>query len=243
MKSKKIISISVIAVVVLSLIIGAIYFTTHYAKIDGKVYKNDIKDINIHLNGDDAEEDIRELNKCTEIEEMLLSKASENSIAKFKNFHNLRDLIIMLSEISSSDSEKLSHFDNLKDLCIYITTIDFKGFNNDKVSSIISISSKIANLEALSECQSLKSLTINHSTASDNCIIAEGDKYIMKDSSVFASFDYVEELRIFVDEIEDISGILEMDSLKVFEIDKGTLSEDNKKLLEDKGISVVENNQ
>lgn len=67
----------------------------------------------------------------------------------------------------------------------------------------------------------------------------EDNKYIMKDSLVFASFDYVEELRIFVDKIEDISGILEMDSLKVFEIDKGTISEDDKKLLEDKGISLL----
>lgn len=241
MKSKKFISISVIAV--LSLIIGAIYFTTHYAKIDGKVYKTDIKDIKIHLNGDDADDNIREINKCSEIEKLFITRAYENSVSKLKNFHSLNDLTIAFSEISSSDSEKISYFDNLKDLCIYITTIDLKGFNNNIISSIISISSKIANLEALSECQSLKSLTISHSTVSDNCIIVEDDKYIMKDSSVFASFDYTEELRIFLDKIEDISGILEMDSLKVFEIDKGTISEDDKKSLEDKGISVIENNQ
>ena len=76
-------------------------------------------------------------------------------------------------------------------------------------------------------------------TIPDNCIVKEGYKYIMKDSSIFRTFDYVEELSISVDKIEDISGILEMDSLKEFEIDKGTISEDDKKLLEDKGISVV----
>lgn len=243
MKSKKFISISVIAIVVISLVIGAIYFATHYAIIDRKIYKTDIKDIHVHLNVNDADDNIREINKCSEIEKLFITRAYENSVSKLKNFHNLNDLTISFSEISSLDSEKISYFDNLRNLCIYITTIDFKGFNNDTVSSIISISSKIANLEALSECQSLKSLTISHSTVSDNYIVMEDNKYIMKDSSVFASFDYVEELRIFVDKIEDISGILEMDSLKVFEIDKGTISEDDKKLLEDKGISVVENNQ
>jgi len=84
-------------------------------------------------------------------------------------------------------------------------------------------------------------MTISHSIVFDNCIVAEDNEYVMKDSSIFESFDYIEELRIFVDKIEDISGILEMDSLKKFEVDKGTISEDDKKLLEDKGISVIEN--
>jgi len=79
-------------------------------------------------------------------------------------------------------------------------------------------------------------------TVSDNFIVKEDYKYVMKDSSVFTSFDYIKELVISdINEIEDISGILEMDSLKMFKITEGALSEDNKKLLEDKGISVIEN--
>lgn len=68
MKSKKFTSILVIAVVLLSLVIGAIYFTTHYAIIDRKIYKTDIKNINIFsLNTID----IKEVNKCTKIEKMF----------------------------------------------------------------------------------------------------------------------------------------------------------------------------
>lgn len=238
MKSKKFTSILVIAVVLLSLVIGAIYFTTHYAIIDRKIYKTDIKNINIFsLNTID----IKEVNKCTKIEKMFWAEASENSIAKFKNFHNLNDLTIQFSELSSSDCEKISTFDNLDKLFTYYTNIDFKLFNNDKVSNIVLCYGEIINLKVLSECSSLKNLIIGYSTVSDNCIIVEDDKYIMKDSSVFASFDYVEKLRIDVDKIEDISGILEMDSLKEFTVKKGAISEDDKKLLEDKGISVIEN--
>jgi len=234
MKSKKVIRISAIAVVVLSLIIGAIYFYTHYAIIDRKIYKNDITYLRVYSL--DAPE-IKEINKCTEIETMYLSRAHENSISKFINFHNLNDLMIMHSDISSSDSEKISMFDNLKDLTIANdTTVDFKGFNNDTVSHISFFESEIKNFKALSECPSLKGIVIYYSTVSDNCI---DNNYVMKDSSVFASFDYIEKLSIDVGKIEDISGILEMDSLKEFKVDKGTISEDDKKLLEDKGVSVI----
>lgn len=233
MKSKKIISISVIAVIIFGLIIGVVYFNTHYAIIDRKIYKNDI----IKISPDLRYTNIKEINKCTEIETMYLSHASKNSIAKFINFHNLNELLIMRSDISSSDSEKISMFGSLKDLTIANdTTVDFKGFNNDTVSSIVLFKSEIKNFKALSECSSLKKIVIYYSTVSDNCI---DNNYVMKDSSVFASFDYVEKLSISVDKIEDISGIIEMDSLKEITLYEESIREDDKKLLEDKGISVI----
>lgn len=240
MKSKKIISISIIAVAIISLIIGTVYFDTHYAVIGKKIYKNDVKVIKfLDL---DNNKNIREINKCLEIEELFITGTNEKSFSKLRNFHNLSDLIIGHCEISSSDCEKISQFDNLRELVICNdTVIDFKGFNSNTVSCITFILSKVINFEALSECKSLKSITIGFLTVCDNYIVIEDNKQIMKDSSVFSSFDYVEELRIFVDKIEDISGILEMDSLKVLEVDKGTLSKDDKRLLEDKGISVIEN--
>ncbi len=93
--------------------------------------------------------------------------------------------------------------------------------------------STIKNFEALAECQSLASIIIKDSEISDN--------NITKDSSVFANFDYIETLWIDVGKIEDVSGFLEMDSLKELGVYKGSLSEENIKLLEDKGISVIEN--
>lgn len=232
MKLKRFINI-ITFVIILSLII----FNINYVNIDGKYYNKDTKEISVHSFNDN---DIRKINRCTKIETIYIVGASKNSVSKFSNFHNLSDLIIMRSNISSLDSEKISTFQNLKDLFItYYTTIDFKGFKNNTISSIKLFLSEITNLESLSKSSMLKHLSIFNSIISDNYIIKEDNKYIMKDSSVFASFDYIEELWISVDKIEDISGILEMDSLKEFKIDKGTLSEEDKKLLEDKGISVI----
>lgn len=228
-KSKKIIAI----IFIFSFIFGVIYFDTHYAVIDKKIYKNDVKFLSVYsLNSFE----IKEINKCREIEELFITGTNEKSFSKLRNFHNLNRLLIMESDISNC--ENINKFDNLKDLSIFMTTIDFKGFNSDTVSSIVLDMSEIKNFKALSECKSLKSITISFATVCDNYIVEENGKYIMKDSSAFASFDYVEELRIFVD-IEDISGIFEMDSLKELKVPENAVSEDNIKLLENKGISIT----
>lgn len=237
MKSKKITGISVISVIIFSLTFGVIYFRTHYAVIHDKVYKNDVKVIHhLHLDND---KNIKEINKCTEIEELFITSATKNSISKLRNFHNLNNFSLTFSDISSLDSEKISNFDNLKNFYTYCTNIDLKGFSNDSVSHIVLGCGEIANLESLSECLSLKKLIIWNLTVSNNCIVVEDNKYVMKDSSIFSSFDYVEELWLSIDKIEDISGILEMDSLKEFKVNEEAISEDDKKLLEDKGISVI----
>lgn len=242
MKSKKITVISAIAVVlvVVGLIVRSIYLDTHYVKIYNKTYETDVKDIGVVSL--DKNDHIRQINKCTALELLEITDTSENKISELKNFNSLNTLMIDTSEVSSTDCEKISNFNNLENLFIYLrSVVDFKGFNNNNVSHISVIyNSSAVNIASLSECPSLKKLSIWDSTV-DNCVVIEDGGYTMKDSSVFASFDSVEELIILVNKIEDISGILEMDSLKTLKINKGTLSDGDKKLLEEKGVSVVEN--
>ncbi|MDE5862459.1 MAG: hypothetical protein K2H28_09745, partial [Ruminococcus sp.] len=80
-KKLKIIGIAVMTVVIVCLIAGFIYFDKHYAVINKKIYRNDIKtirgtnltkkdDIDYWIDFDIT--NIREVNKCTELEEMQL---------------------------------------------------------------------------------------------------------------------------------------------------------------------------
>lgn len=170
---------------------------------------------------------------------MFLAEAGYNLISKFRNFKNLNTMHLVYGVISSMDFEKISTFNNLKKVTSYMSAIDFKGFCNKNVTSISLHQSTIKNLEALAECKSLKNLTIYDSTVYDNYIIKENNNYILKGSSIFMSFDYVENLYIGVDKIEDISGILEMDSLEIFHVNKDSISEEDVKLLEDKGVKVT----
>lgn len=227
MKAKDLIIFSAVNLVIVCLIDGFIYFDTHYAVINKKIYnRNDIpKSIGSIYFG---LTNIREINKCTEVESMFLHHAPENSISKLKDFHNLKDLMILGSDISSADCEKISQFDKLEELIFSTTTVDFKGFKSDTLSSIGFASGTFKNFEVLAECKSLKIMKIGPYHTN-----------IMEDISVFADFDYIEELDLSVYKIEDVSVFLEMDSLKNLHIDKGTISDDNVKLLEDKGVTVT----
>ncbi|MBD5160232.1 MAG: hypothetical protein HDT23_08345 [Ruminococcus sp.] len=248
MKAKDFILFSAVNLVIVCLIAGFIYFDTHYAVINKKVYRNDIKTIRgTNLTKKDRTDyfidfrstDVREVNKCTELEEMQLEYAEENTISQLNDFPDMKYLEIFLSYIGSADIEKINSF-NIEELYIHdYTDVDFTGFNSDTISAIELYFSDIKNFEKLAECKSLKDLSIVHSTISDY-IIEEGFRnYVLKDSSIFADFDYIEDLWLSVDSIEDISGILEMDSLKTLTVNKESVSEADVKLLEDKGVTVT----
>ncbi|MDE6672609.1 MAG: hypothetical protein K2K16_10490 [Ruminococcus sp.] len=247
-KKLKIIGIAVMTVVIVCLIAGFIYFDKHYAVINKKIYRNDIKtirgtnltkkdDIDYWIDFDIT--NIREVNKCTELEDMELEQAKENTISQLNDFPNMKYLEIFLSYIGSADIEKINSF-NLEELYIHdCFDVDFTGFNSDTIPKIIILLSDIKNLKPLAECKSIKDLSIIASTIPDYIIEEPFRNYVLKDSSIFADFDYVENLYLSLDEIEDISGILEMDSLKVLKVHEGDISEDNVKLLEDKGVTVT----
>lgn len=237
MKLKKIISISAIAVVVLGLLIRTIYLDVNYATIDKKLYRKDITYLHIRSVDDER---FRQINKCTEIDTLLLSKSHKHHLYKLMNFPKLRDFVIMQSEINKVECEKISSFSSLENLEVMaFTDFDFEGFDNKTISSIWINNSNAKNIESLYNCISLESLRITNSTIPNNCIVKENSKYIMKDSSVFESLDKIKTLEIYVDEIQNISGILQMDSLEKFHIDKNSISDKDVKSLENKGVTVT----
>ena len=82
----------------------------------------------------------------------------------------------------------------------------------------------------------------------DGCIIAEentgNDKepynFYLSDSSELSALNNIEELSFYNIYVEDISGVAYMDSLKRVTVSEGFISDEVRKLLEDKGIIVVE---
>lgn len=217
-------------------LLSIIYFITNYAVIDFKIYPANIESLYV-LSLDDSE--IKEINKCTKITRIFLAEATPNQVSRFRNFRYLSDIYLVNSITNNLDSKKIGSFNNLKSLNAFESEIDFNELYSKTISSISLYASTVENLDALSKCESLRRLNIYNSTVSGDCIVEENRKYIMKDSSVFSSFDNVTDLTIIVNEIQDISGILEMESLETFCINKDSISEEDVKLLEDKGISVV----
>ena len=237
MKLKNNMNIFSIFIVVFSIIIMITYFYTHYAIIGNKIYKTDVKLLDVYSVNYAK---IIEINKCNNLESMILSNIDESLLSKLKSSDNLRMLTLNQSIIDNADSKKIRLFNNISVLCLcFDSKINFRSFNSESISSITITLSNSENLDALSKCESLRKLNINQSTVSNNYIVVENMKYIMKDSSVFSLLDSVIDLTIIVDEIQDISGILEMDSLETFCVNRDSISEEYVKLLEDKGITVT----
>lgn len=71
-------------------------------------------------------------------------------------------------------------------------------------------------------------------------LINSDGSYVMKDSKFLPSFDNVSELFIYVDSIEDVSGICEMDSLKSLTVSEESISDEAIDQLDEKGIKVTQ---
>ena len=133
----------------------------------------------------------------------------------------------------------MSTFSSLQKLYIYSTDIDLEGFNNSNLSCVKILNSDVKNFYSLAGCLSLRSISLLDTIVDDNIINSDGS-YVMKDSRFLSSFDNVTELAIYVDSIEDVSGICEMDSLKNLTVSEGSISDEAIDQLDEKGIKVTQ---
>ena len=81
---------------------GCCLFKKELCKDEGRICKSDIKKISPDLRFTK----IKEINRCTDVEEMLLSLAYENAISSFADFKKLSVLSLSFSRVNSSDSKK-----------------------------------------------------------------------------------------------------------------------------------------
>ena len=168
-----------------------------------------------------------------------MTSADENDISRLADFKNLSVLTLSLSDVNSFDSQKMNTFSNLQELYTYRTDIDLEGFNNSNLSYVNILFSDVKNFDSLEECLSLRSISLGQTVVDDDIINSDG-KFTMKNSSFLSSFDNVTELAVYVDSIEDVSGICEMDSLKSLTVSEGSLSDEAIDLLNERGIRVTQ---
>lgn len=133
----------------------------------------------------------------------------------------------------------MSTFSNLQELYIYRTDIDLKGIGNSNLSYVWMLDSNVKNFDSLAECLALRNISLTDTIVDDYIINSDGNS-TMKDSGFLSSFDNVTELGIYIDIIEDVSGICEMDSLKSLSVSEGTISDQAIDQLEKKGIKVAQ---
>ena len=242
---KKHLKVILCFVITAIIIIGAILFFRHnYVNLEGEFVKRDIEEITVDL----EDINVNELNRCSEIRDMIVSRSADDSFAHLKVFKHLERMLVFysLDEYSSDFIDKINKQPNLKTLDFVFSKVDLNGINNSSVETMILSSTFVKNLQSVADCGTLKYLSLD-SVKVDGCIIAEkntsDDKesynYYLRDSSVFSTLDNIEELSFYNIYIEDISGFADMDSLKSITISEGFISDETIKALEENGIDVI----
>lgn len=235
---KKKVAAIIAALILLCIASSAVYLRKTYVKINGKIYKTNIQEISPNLRFTN----IKEINRCTEVENLILTSAKENDISSLADFKKLSMLTLSLSSVNKFDSQKMSTFSNLQKLYTYRTNINLEGFNNsnnNNLSYVNILFSDVKNFDSLAGCLSLREISLGQTVVDDSIIISD-DKFTMKDSRFLSSFDNVTDLAIYVDSIEDVSGICEMDSLKNLTVSEESISDEAIDQLDEKGIKVTQ---
>ncbi len=243
---KKHLKVILCFVITAIIIIGAILFFRHnYVNLEGEFVKRDIEKVNVHL----EDVDINELNRCSEIRDMLVHRSPGDLFSQLTVFEHLETLMVFNTKEEYSDDfiEMVNKQPNLKNLDIFRgSEVDLNGINNSSVEWLNISSMSVKNFQSVADCSSLKTLILSRSQI-DDCIIAEENtgndyepyNYYLRDSSQFSVFDNIEELRLYNIYIEDISGLTDMDSLKSITISEGFISDETIKALEENGIDVI----
>ena len=225
-------------------VIAGIVFRTQYVFLDDKVYKKDVKKLDLYY----SDNDVDELNKCSELEDLTISGIDDESLTEMRTFQHLEYFKVFSSDIINDGMSKINSFPILNNMFIAYSHIDFGKIQNDSVKEISIWLSEITNIKGLANCRSLTDLELLSIAMDNKIIFTEVEntldrKYTLKDSSDFSYLDNIKTLRIVGIDIEDISGFTKMDSLETLTVSQGCISEENISALENNGITVMIENK
>ncbi|MDE5736781.1 MAG: hypothetical protein K2H93_00270 [Oscillospiraceae bacterium] len=232
-------------ITVVILVTAGLVFRNKYVYLEKSFVARKTENIVVFLD----KVNIKELNRCSEMKSMLTANATDDRFSQLTVFEKLEIIEVFRSkeEISEGGIGMINKQPNLKYLGFTYSEADFNDINNSTVEKIIISASSVKNLQSVADCGDLKELILTSSKA-DGFIIAEekngNDKekldFFLRDSSCFSVLDNVEELGFYSIYVEDASGLADMASLKRVKVSNGFISGEARKLLEEKGIDVIE---
>ena len=179
-----------------------------------------------------------EVNRCRSLTYLGATNVSDESLSQLDTMPKLECFFVTFSDLGTGSMQKLSEFPALHDILFMNCRVNVTGLNPPALNRLQIMGGELYNAEALGECQPLRLFSID-SAIVDGAVTKENDVYTLQDAGFLAALDQVTELGIYGYEIGDISKILEMDSLETLYINHSTLSDDDRKALESRGITVT----
>lgn len=218
----------------------------NFVYIDGEIHNRDETDLHfIYM----PATRISELNRCKDVEYLHVINIDNEQIEKMRVFEELKYLRLrnQLLDLNAPEIEKINQFPKLIWLDLLCYNADLSSLENDSITQIELEGGKYTfdDKGFLSGCPELESLRIQNSTIKGFITSIWNEdynnaSYTLEDSSFLSDLDKVKTLVLDDMTIEDVSGILEMDSLEELSLIQCTIPEEFKKELEDKGINIQE---
>ncbi|MBQ9894388.1 MAG: hypothetical protein IJM38_03265 [Ruminococcus sp.] len=211
-----------------------IYRTIDKVKLEGRYYPKDSKSLNIDAKSKDFS--TKKLNKFTELERLSISKVNDDILEDFGDFKELSSLTFFYAKLYKA-APKLNSYEKLEEVSFFNSEVDLQGVYISELKDIVFDKCDVKNFSALKECAKLDHIQLSGTTA-DGYIVHEDHEYVLKDSSVFADLDTVTNINLEHIVLEDISGILEMDSLKTVVVGMDEVPDETVDKLTSHGIEV-----
>ncbi len=229
--------IIIVMVAIALVILWCIYmFQTRYVFMGQKIYEKDTLSIEIDCREKKYSKYLKKVNQFTKIETLSIEYYDQdNYIQHISSNKTLKDLLIYFSDVE--DASFINTMSNIKLLHCLETDIDFSKISSKYINTIELISCNIKNLDMLKNCSSLRKLELYKGSYEGMQKIK--DKYVLQDSSIFSEFDTISDLCIHDLEIQDISGFLNMESLKQINVSENSMTQDQISILESAGVQVI----
>ena len=237
--------LGIVGTLLVLVITAGLIFRANFVYIDGEINNRDEKDLYfVYM----PATRISELNRCKNVEYLHVININSEQIEKMRVFEDLKYLRLrnQLLDLNAPEFEKINQFPKLVWLDLLCYNVDLSSLKNDSITHIEFEGGKYTfdDKGFLSGCPNLESLRIQNSTIKGFITSIWNEdynnaSYTLEDSSFLSDLDKVKTLVLDTMIVEDISGILEMDSLEELSLIQCTIPEEFKKALEDKGIDVM----
>lgn len=180
-----------------------------------------------------------ELNRCRELESFALYGADDSNLSALRTYDQLdRVLLCGFSQYSTGMTDFVSRQPKLTNLNMNSPVMDLSGIRSDSLEKVYLTGGELVHPEALADCPHLSTLYLENVTCGEQIVAGEETDGIMQDSTFLSGLDSVTHLKLQDIAVSDLTGITEMDALEMLSVSENCLSDENRKLLEDRGITV-----
>lgn len=217
---------------IILVVLGLVIIFKNIVIINGDIYQRNVTEVNIDLLLK-KNPSLKKISYFNNLEHLGISSADNKTLESMPYIKSLDSMAIYCSNISNAS---INIQKTINKLHLFDSEINVSEISLSQIKSLDFVSCRIENFNNLTNLKSLKDLQIYRSEFEG--VKSTQNEYILEDSTVFADFDTVNYVELKGYKINDISGFIDMDSLKIMYVNEESLNKAQIKELSNNKIEV-----